>query len=232
MKVAAYLRVSTKGQTKDDKYGLPTQRADIAAFCEANGHEIVAEFADKGVSGTKAERPGMIRLLEAAKRKEFQAVVVGKGDRLARLVKVDGYLRVLLEACGVKVLSATERNTDEGDDDGELIEGMLAVVAQRARKDIVKRLAKARKVKAAAGGYAHGAPPYGYRAENKALVEIEAEQRVIREIVAMRARGVLLKDVVADLNERGVPTRNGQQPWQLSTVAAIAKRAQGDEAAA
>jgi DNA invertase Pin-like site-specific DNA recombinase len=217
-----YLRCSTKGQVGEGKYGLDSQRSDIAAFCAANGYEIVAEFIDN-VSGTKTERPGFVSLLEGAKRKEFGAVIVGKGDRLARLVKVDGYLRVLLDAYGVSVLSATERNAVHGDDDGELIEGMLAVVAQKVRKDIVRRLATARKVKAKAGGYAHGAPPYGYKAENASLVEVKDEQKVIKTILAMRAKGALLKDVVAHLNDASVPTRNGNE-WQISTVAAIVKR--------
>jgi DNA invertase Pin-like site-specific DNA recombinase len=229
MKVAAYLRCSTKTQVGEGKYGLDTQRADIEAFCAANGYELVAEFVDAGVSGTKSERPGFIRLLEAAKLKEFSAVIVGKGDRLARVVKVDGYLRVLLDACGVQVLSATERNAAPHDDDGEMIEGMLAVVAQRVRKDIVKRLAKARKVKAKAGGYAHGAPPYGYRAENAALVPIEEELAVIATMQKLRAKGTMLKDIVAKLNARGIETRNGNE-WQISTVAAILKRTESKAA--
>jgi DNA invertase Pin-like site-specific DNA recombinase len=226
MKVAAYLRVSGRSQVGEGKYGLDTQRADIAAFCASNGHELVAEFIDAGVSGTKTDRPGFIRLLESAKRKEFAAVIVGKGDRLARLVKVDGYLRVLLDSCGVAVLSATERNAAPNDADGEMIEGMLAVVAQRARKDIVKRLHSARMVKAKAGGYAHGAPGYGFQALSKALVPIDTEQAVIAKMRSLRAGGALLKDIVAALNDdlQANPTRNGR-PWQISTVAAILKRA-------
>jgi DNA invertase Pin-like site-specific DNA recombinase len=223
MKVAAYLRCSTKAQAAGDKYGLPTQRDDIAAFCAANGHELVAEFIDAGVSGAKSARPGFELLLEGAKRKEFTAVIVGKGDRLARVVKVDGYLRVLLDTCGVKVLSATERNSDPDDDDAEMMEGMNAVFAQRVRKDIVKRLAKARKLKASRGEYGHGAPPFGYRAENKRLVEIAEEQAVIATILEMRAKGTMLKDIAALLNAREIATRKGNE-WQISTVAAILKR--------
>jgi site-specific DNA recombinase len=144
MRVAACLRVSTRKQSGDDRFGLPSRRASIATFCGANGYDIVAEFVHAGVSGVKADRPAFVRLLEAAKRGEFDAVIVGQADRLARRVAVDGHLRVLLEQCGVTVLSATERNTAPNDDDGEMIEGMLAVVAQRARKDIVKRLHRAR----------------------------------------------------------------------------------------
>lgn len=229
MKVASYLRCSTKAQAGEDKYGFPTQRDDIEAFCEANGYDRVAEFVDAGVSGAKSERPGFILLLEAAKRKEFEAVIVGKGDRLARVVKVDGYLRVLLDACGVKVLSATERNNTPDDDDGEMVEGMLAVVAQRVRKDIVKRLAKARKLKAEGGkAHAHGAPPYGYRApgpdhKDSPLIEIPEEQAVIATMLRLREKGAMLKDIVAHLNAANVATRNGNE-WQISTVAAILKR--------
>jgi len=226
MRVAAYLRVSTRGQSGEDKFGLPSQRASIATFCEANGYEVVAEFVDAGVSGVKADRPAFVRLLEAAKKREFEAVIVGQADRLSRRVAVDGYLRVLLEQCGVTVLSATERNTAPNDDDGEMIEGMLAVVAQRARKDIVKRLHRARMVKAKKGGYAHGAPGYGYQALSKALVPVDIEQAVIARMRSLRSNGALLKDIVAALNDdlQANPTRTGR-PWAISTVAAILKRA-------
>jgi hypothetical protein len=43
---------------------------------------------------------------------------------------------------------------------------------------------------------------------------------------SLRASGALLKDIVAPLNDdlNTNPTRNGR-PWQISTVAAILKRA-------
>lgn len=222
MKVAAYLRCSTKSQVGEGKYGLDSQRADIAAFCSANGHEIVAEFIDNG-SGTKSERPGFIQLLEAAKRKEFSIVVVGKGDRLARTVKVDGYLRVLLETCGARVLSATERNASADDDDGEMVEGMLAVVAQRVRKDIVRRLATARKVKAATGGYAHGKPRFGTTASGKALVANVDEIHTLDLMRNLRAAGLTIRQIVEKLNADGVATRTGK-PWGTSSVHRILAR--------
>ena len=63
-------------------------------------------------------------------------------------------------------------------------------------------------------GYAHGVPPYGYRAENASLVEIAEEQAVITMMCGMRAKGSILKDIVARLNARKVATRNGNE-WQF-----------------
>lgn len=47
-------------------------------------------------------------------------------------------------------------------------------------------------------GYAHGVPPYGYRAENASLVEIAEEQAVITMMCGMRAKGSILKGSIAE----------------------------------
>jgi len=219
MNVAVYYRLSTKAQGESDRYGLPRQKADVAAYVQREGHTVVATFEDIGFSGASANRPGLASLLEA---EGFDAVVVPCWDRLARDTTLDGFLRYSLEKRGVALLSATQENGV--DPIARLTQSILAAVAGYERHLITQRLAGARKVKAAKGGYAHGAPPYGYRAENASLVEIAEEQAVIAMMRSMRARGSMLKDIVARLNARKVATRNGNE-WQLSTVAAILKRA-------
>ena len=61
---------------------------------------------------------------------------------------------------------------------------------------------------------------------SKALVPVDGEQTVIAKMKSLRTNGALLKDLVAALNDdlQANPTRNGR-PWQISTVAAILKRA-------
>jgi DNA invertase Pin-like site-specific DNA recombinase len=194
------------------------QREDILAFCAANGHRIVAEYTDTA-SGAKHDRPGFLEMLEAAKRKEFSAVVVRKGDRLARLVKVDGYLRVMLETYGVRVLSATEHNASPDDDDGELMDGVRALLAQKDRKDIIKRLASARRRKNREGGYGSGQPCYGTYAVRKSgvLHHHEGEFAVLKRMIALREQGLTLRAIAAELNAEGVGSRTGKQ-WSQTTV--------------
>jgi|GEM_PF-3567232 len=50
-KVAIYCRVSTKEQTTDN------QTLDLKRFCEHRDLEIVQEYSDQGVSGSKDSRP-------------------------------------------------------------------------------------------------------------------------------------------------------------------------------
>ena len=47
----AYLYLRTSGDDGRDKAGLPVQRADCSGFANRAGYEIIAEFADDGVTG-------------------------------------------------------------------------------------------------------------------------------------------------------------------------------------
>ena len=61
-RVVAYLRVSTEGQTGEDKYGLPAQREHITAYAAQEGLEIAQWYSDEGISGAMVDRPGLQEL--------------------------------------------------------------------------------------------------------------------------------------------------------------------------
>ena len=71
MKVALYARVSTQDQNPD------VQLEPLRAYAERRG-TASEEFVDHGVSGRRDSRPALDRLLVAARRREFKAVVVTK----------------------------------------------------------------------------------------------------------------------------------------------------------
>src|SRR5690242_10877736 len=133
MRVVAYFRVSTKGQGEADRLGLPTQEAAIERFCRDGGHELGEQYSDVGFSGATADRPELARLLSDAANSAFQAVVVYRGDRLARDTMLDGYLRYSLKRRGVAVLSATEADTIGEDPTAKLTQAVLAAVSEFER---------------------------------------------------------------------------------------------------
>jgi DNA invertase Pin-like site-specific DNA recombinase len=71
MKAFAYIRVSTEEQATDG-VSLEAQKAKVAAWADLNGYELGGVFVDAGISGTKADRPGLAAALAA----------VGKGDAI------------------------------------------------------------------------------------------------------------------------------------------------------
>jgi DNA invertase Pin-like site-specific DNA recombinase len=78
MRVALYARCSTSDQSVD------LQLDSLRDYAKAREFEVVDEYLDEGVSGAKARRPALDRLLEDAHRRQFDAVLVWKLDRLGR----------------------------------------------------------------------------------------------------------------------------------------------------
>src|SRR5580693_1617196 len=79
-KTALYARVSTMDQTT----GLESQVRVLKSYCEQNQLEHIEFFTDEGISGTKASRPSLDRLMAAVENDEISSVVVYSFSRFAR----------------------------------------------------------------------------------------------------------------------------------------------------
>ena len=115
----AYLRRSTDKQEQS----LADQRAEIKRFAGEHGYRIIDEYCDDAISGTSAKgRRGFQRMIEDAKRGEFQAVIVWNSDRFSRgdVTETEHY-RYLLRASGVTVLSVTEDYLHRDGIDGDIL---------------------------------------------------------------------------------------------------------------
>ncbi|GGF75231.1 resolvase [Terasakiella brassicae] len=80
MKVAFYLRVSTDDQT------IENQRRDLDEVARRLEWDIVAVYADEGISGSKGrdQRPQFNELLKGVARKEFDLIAAWSVCRLGR----------------------------------------------------------------------------------------------------------------------------------------------------
>jgi len=101
-----------------DTFGLDRQVYEAQQYCREYGYivneqHIYQEVLTKTASG---KRPQVTLLLEAAKRGEFEIVVVFALDRLGRNHEQIALLLVTLESYGVHVKSKTEPNGDSGVD--------------------------------------------------------------------------------------------------------------------
>ena len=132
-RAALYLRVSTLDQHPE------TQLHDLRQLAAQRGFEIVEEYGDRGVSGARAKRPELDRLLADARRGQFQVVMVWACDRMARSTR--HFLEVLDEfgRLGIEFLSFRE-NFDTGGALGRAILMIIAVVAELERSLIVERV--------------------------------------------------------------------------------------------
>ena len=81
--VAVYARVSTTGRGQDTNLQL----RDLRTYVQSRGWEIFKEYVDNGISGRKDKRPSLDLLMNDARKKRFDAVLVWRFDRFARSTK-------------------------------------------------------------------------------------------------------------------------------------------------
>src|SRR5256712_2039193 len=152
-RTALYVRVSTEEQASAN------QEADLRQWAKRLGLKVVKTYRDDGISGAKADRPGLTAMLDAAHRREFDVLLIWALDRLSRegIRPVLGYLKKLQEAgVGVKSLNESWLNTGDAQV-GELLVSVFSWVAQQERLRLGERT-KAGLRKAKAEGTRSGLP--------------------------------------------------------------------------
>jgi DNA invertase Pin-like site-specific DNA recombinase len=82
VRVALYARVSTlAGQDPE------MQLRELREYCERRHLQIIDEYVDNGVSGSRERRPALDRLRAACRKRLVDAVVVYRYDRFARSLR-------------------------------------------------------------------------------------------------------------------------------------------------
>jgi DNA invertase Pin-like site-specific DNA recombinase len=118
--------------------------------------EIVTEFVDHGMSGTRERRPALDRLMKAAWNGQFQAVVVWRFDRFARSVKHLVTALDTFRAMKVDFISLQEQ-FDTASPIGHAMFTMVGAMAQLER-DIIRDRVRAGLDHARARGVRLGRP--------------------------------------------------------------------------
>lgn len=132
--IYGYMRVSTAKKTEDGSF-VQTFDLQRAALIEA-GIEPENIFTDR-ISGVKATRPGLTKLLE--KVKEGDGVVVWKLDRLGRSARNLLEIAEALKAKGVSIRSLMD-GIDTSGKFGQFLLTILAAVAELERENISERV--------------------------------------------------------------------------------------------
>jgi DNA invertase Pin-like site-specific DNA recombinase len=223
LRLVMLLRVSTAGQL--DGYGLEAQEKDCRKWARAAGHRIVRVCTDGGITGKAGddERPGLTEALQMLANGETDGLLAPNLDRIARQLTQQEAILSVVWAHGARAFTADRGEHLPDDDDDPMrtfVRQVMGAAAQLERGLIVKRLKGGRRTKAAAGGYAHGAPAYGEKAVNKELTVDSGEAEVLERMREWEAEGVSIRGIAARLNEQGVPSKRGGK-WHPTTVARL-----------
>lgn len=220
MRAGIYARVSGRGQAL---YGtsLREQVAACKRYVRDQRGRVVDVYQDAGVSGTLLDRPGITRAIADAKAGKFDALVFYDLDRLARDLLVQENIVADLRAADVEIYSLNQPNLEGDDPSRKLIRQVFGSIAEYQKSMTVARLRLGREAIRAAGGHAEGAPRFGWKVVNGALMPDPDEQAAVALIRRLRRSGKSYREICAELNRRGgLRTRKGG-PWLPNTVRRI-----------
>jgi DNA invertase Pin-like site-specific DNA recombinase len=233
-----YFRVSTDEQAN----GQDAQLDACSIYCARLGWSMGEPGVDDDVSGALPldKRPGMLDALGRLKR--GGVLLVAKRDRLGRDPFVVAMIEAAVKRQKGRVVSVAGEGTDGDDPTSVLMRRIIDAFAEYERLIIRSR------TKAALGAMRRrnrrtGGVPLGYDLADDGgrskrgdlpnlLVENPAELATLATIAELwaggkKAGGRSFRDVAAELDKLGVPTKTGAALWHHSTVAKLVNRTGG-----
>jgi DNA invertase Pin-like site-specific DNA recombinase len=172
-RVAIYVRVSTDRQT------IENQLRELRQIAERRGWEVVHEYHDAGISGSKGRevRPGLDEMLNDAQRRRFDVVMAWAIDRLGRsLIDLLGTIQAL-EACGVD-LYLDQQSIDTTTPAGRLMFQITGAFAEFERSMIRQRVRAGLK-RAVEKGSILGRPKIGAELERLIQAQLRAGKGIL-----------------------------------------------------
>jgi DNA invertase Pin-like site-specific DNA recombinase len=234
LRVVGYPRVSMEEQATHG-VSLPAQRSKIDLYCQLHELELVKVVEDAGVSAKSLDRPGLSEVLAMLDNGQADGIVITKLDRLTR--SLGDWLRLIETYFGERVrtprkLFSVGDSIDTRTAAGRLVLNVLMSVAQWERETIGERTKQGMEAAIALGQHC-GTPRYGWAVDPNGRIgkkgrPVEVlpdahEQEVIRQMREARSNGLSLRDIVKQLEDAGIETREGGI-WTPATINKILAR--------
>lgn len=208
---AIYARFSSdlqKDRSIDDQFAV------CEAYANRDGIRIVARFKDRAKSGASLfDRDGLMDLRNAAKRKEFDAIIVENLDRMSRDQEDLAGLFKRFQHYGIELLTVNEGKTTS------MHVGIRGLVGSMFLTDLAAKVKRGHDGRVRAGKVP-GAVTYGYdrvlgQPGDRVINPAEAE--VVRRIFREYADGISPRFIALGLTRDGIPTPSGGKHWNHQT---------------
>ncbi len=234
MKCALYARYSTERQNESS---ISDQFRVCERTAEREGFAVVARFDDAAISGGTARRTDYQRLLAAARRREFGAIIAEDLKRLWR--EQAEQWRAIKELYDLGIHIVTASGLDSRQKGFDLIVAVSGAAGELERAEAGYRTRRAQEGNAqkgrSSGGRAYGYIPAALSGTGR--VEIDKEQaKVVRRIFTMYAGGASARAIANTLNAERVASpgakhnrteRRRDGKWLGSAIAGDAARGVG-----
>lgn len=211
-KVAIYARLSREDEDKIDgnkeSRSIENQINVLTEYAIKNDYEIHDIYYDDGYSGANINRPELTRLINDAKKKKFNILLVKDISRLGRtLHHVGDLIENVFPSLNIRVIAIND-NYDSStyiDEESIVLRTFLnAYYLKDFKRKINQSLVHRAKTK-----ILKTHPKYGYEFdENKNIIIDEYAANIVRRIFNEYVSGKQPKLIAEDLNKDNIPTKS------------------------
>lgn len=206
-----YARYSSHNQREES---IEQQVSECMSFAQANNLTVVEVYSDSAISGKTDKRAAFQRMLRDAAHGKFQVVIAYKSNRIARNMFNALQYEARLDNLGIRTLYAKEEFGDTAA--GRFALRTMMNVNQFYSENLSEDIMRAMRDNAE-NLRINGRIPFGYQKGPDSRHEINpAEAEVVREIYRRVLAGEPFATIAADLNARGIRTKDGNQ-WNKNS---------------
>lgn len=213
IKVAVYLRLSRDDGDKPESESISNQRTLLMSYIKEHpALHFVAEYPDDGYSGTTFERPAFQRMIEDAKRKRIDCILVKDLSRLGRnYIEVGRYLEKIFPLMGVRFIAVIDHydSADRNNDSNDILVPFKNLINDAYCRDISMKIRSQLDMKRKNGQFIGSFAVYGYQkdaCDKNHLVIDETTATVVRHIFELKLSGYSAQHIAAQLEKMAVLT--------------------------
>lgn len=182
IRAAIYARVSTDQQAQEGD-SIPAQIDALTRYVNERQDMVLAgEYIDEGISGRKADRDELNRLLDDVKAGKIDRIFFTKLDRWFRSVRHYCNTQEILDKAGVTWTAIWEPIYDTSTAAGRLIINQMLAIGQFEAENTSQRIRAVMEYKVAQGEAVTGTVPIGYQIKDKHLVIVPEEAELVRQV--------------------------------------------------
>ena len=208
--VGIYCRLSNDDERDGESVSIENQKLLLQSYVRQMGWNEIDVYIDDGYTGTNFNRPGVQRLIEDAKAKRINLILVKDLSRFGRnYIEIGQYTDHLFPSIGCRFVALNNGVDTESNNGSTDVMCFLNLFNEFYSRDTSKKVKAVKRACAENGKFMGTYPAYGYKRDNEDkhhLVIDEDTAPIVRRIFSMRATGMGFTGIAAQLNEEGIPS--------------------------
>lgn len=214
-RTAIYVRLSGEDERKIESESVENQLDLLKEYVEKESSLVLADsYIDRGISGTKFDRPDFNRMIGDIRAGKIDCVVVKDLSRLGRnYLEAGDYLEKIFPFFSVRFIVVTDQYdslNSNAMEDGLLVP-LKNLINESYAKDISRKISAANENRFKQGIYSARHVAYGYRRDPddaSMILPDEDTKEIVQRIFREFTSGKSLCAVARGLNADGIPSPN------------------------